>query len=115
VARQVRWSGPARDDLFQAVEYIARDSRPYAIALLDAARDAARSLSLFPARGRRTPEIGEESVREVFVQSYRLIYEVHAETIDVLAFVHGARDLAAWWERERHARSSGAHGSDEGE
>lgn len=106
MAREVRWGGPARDDLFQAAEYIARDSRHYASALLDAARDAARSLSVFPERGRRNPEIGEESVREVFVQSYRLIYEINADAIDVLAFVHGARDLAAWWERAKGTRSS---------
>lgn len=113
MARQVRWGGPARDDLFQAAEYIARDSRLYANALLDAARDAARSLSVFPERGRRNPEIGDESVREIFVQSYRLIYEVHADAIDVLAFVHGARDLAAWWEREKNNRSSSTDAGEE--
>ncbi len=106
MAREVRWSGPARDDLFQAAEYIARDSRHYASALLEAARDAARSLAVFPERGRRNPEVGEESVREIFVQSYRLIYEIHPDAIDVIAFVHGARDLAAWSEREKSHRSS---------
>jgi hypothetical protein len=35
------------------------------------------------------------------VQSYRLIFESHADAIDVLAFVHAVRDLAAWWEREK--------------
>jgi hypothetical protein len=35
------------------------------------------------------------------VQSFRLIYEVQGDTVDVLAFVHAARDLAAWWEREQ--------------
>jgi plasmid stabilization system protein ParE len=104
VARKVTWGGPARDDLFQAAEYIARDSRHYANALLDAAREASRSLAVFPERGRRNPEIGEETVREIFVLGYRLIYEIRADTIDVLAFVHGARDLAAWWEREKSGR-----------
>ncbi len=115
MARKVRWGGPAREDLFQAAEYIARDSRHYANALLDAAIDAARSLAVFPERGRRNPEIGDESVREIFVQSYRLIYEIQTDAIDVLAFVHGARDLAAWWEREKNTRSSGADASDAGE
>ena len=40
------------------------------------------------------------------MQSYRLIYEIHTDAIDVLAFVHGARDLAAWWERAKSTRSS---------
>lgn len=30
-----------------------------------------------------------------------MIYRVAKETVDVLGIVHGARDLAALWERER--------------
>lgn len=115
MAREVRWGSPAREDVFQAAEFIARDSRHYASALLDAARDAARSLSVFPERGRRNPEIGEESVREIIVQSYRLIYEIHADAIDVLAFIHGVRDLTAWWEREKSTRSGEPHAGEEDE
>ena len=48
------------------------------------------------------------------MQSYRLIYEVQEETVDVLAFVHAARDLAAWWEREQTLRKGDSAESDEG-
>lgn len=104
MARQVRWSEPAREDLFQAAGYIARDSAHYAEALLEAASAAGRSLAVFSDRGRRIVQIADAQVREIFVQSYRLIYEVQGDTVDVLAFVHAARDLAAWWERERAGR-----------
>ncbi|MGA2880683.1 MAG: type II toxin-antitoxin system RelE/ParE family toxin [Bryobacteraceae bacterium] len=33
----------------------------------------------------------DESVRELFVKSYRLIYEIHENHIAILAFIHGAR------------------------
>jgi toxin ParE1/3/4 len=39
------------------------------------------------------PEVADKAVRELFVKSYRLIYEVRADTVIVLAFVHGARQL----------------------
>ena len=104
MARQVRWGEPALEDLHQAAVYIARDSLHYAQALVDKAAAAARSLLLFPESGRHVPEIHDPSVRELFVQSYRLIYEVQPETVNVIAFVHGARDLAAWWGRENAAR-----------
>lgn len=104
MARQVRWSEPAREDLFQAASYIARDSVHYAEALLAAASDAGRSLAVFPERGRRVVQIADAQVREVFVQSYRLICEVQGDTVDELAFVHAARDLAAWWAREQAER-----------
>jgi hypothetical protein len=45
------------------------------------------------------PESGVPDMRELFIRSYRLIYQVTAEHVFLLAFVHGARDLAALWER----------------
>lgn len=36
------------------------------------------------------PELNDASVREVFVKSYRLIYEIEDRRIVVLAFLHGA-------------------------
>ena len=39
------------------------------------------------------PELEDPNTRELFVQRYRLIYEVHRTEIHVLAFLHGARDL----------------------
>ena len=38
----------------------------------------------------------DPSVREIFVQRYRLMYEVHPTEIHILAFLHGARDFAKW-------------------
>jgi plasmid stabilization system protein ParE len=55
------------------------------------AREAARSLPMFPRRGRMVPEVGDDSVREVFLKGYRLIYEIQSERIVVIAFLHGAR------------------------
>jgi len=39
------------------------------------------------------PELGDDLIREVFVKSYRLIYEMRDDRIVILAFVHGARPL----------------------
>jgi plasmid stabilization system protein ParE len=100
----VRWSDPALDDLAAAAEYIARDSRYFAAALVRDNRDAARCLDQLAERGRLLPQLGSD-VRKIFVQSYRLIYEAHSDTVDILAFVHGARDLAVW----ESARSAEAH------
>lgn len=59
--------------------------------------EAAGSLSAFGERGRIVPELGEPSVRELLVGRYRLIYEVGATDIVVLAVVHGARSLSLRW------------------
>lgn len=82
--------------LDDAVAYIARDSRPAAERLLIQALEAASSLDTLSERGRVVPEFAQLTVRELFVQRYRLLYEVTLNEVQILAFVHGARDLTRW-------------------
>ena len=76
-----------------AVAYVAQDSRPAAQRLLIQALDTAASLDTLSERGRVVPEFNQPTLRELFVQRYRLIYEVAPAEVQILAFVHGARDL----------------------
>jgi len=82
--------------LDDAVAYLAQDSRPAAEGLLIAALEAAASLEAFSERGRVVPELDQPTIRELFVQRYRLLYEVRPAEVQILAFVHGARDLTRW-------------------
>jgi plasmid stabilization system protein ParE len=45
--------------------------------------------------GRVVPEVGDENVRELFVYSYRLIYQVSDSVVKVLTVVHNKRDFAS--------------------
>jgi toxin ParE1/3/4 len=76
VARTVRWTETAIRDLEEAAAFIGRDSRFYAAALVQETRAAARSLRTFAERGRVVPEIDAPDIRELFIGSYRLIYQV---------------------------------------
>lgn len=107
MARTVRWTEEATSDLTEAAEFIARDSRYYSAALVREARIAARSLKAFADRGRIVVEARTGDVRELRVQSYRLIYKVAPEVVSVLAFVHGARDLPAVWRRRAGVEDHG--------
>ena len=98
MARTVRWTEVATSDLDEAADFIARDSRYYAAALVRDARAAARSLQTLADRGRRVPEAASGNIREIPVKSYRLIYSVTPDGVTILAFVHGARDLPALWQ-----------------
>lgn len=93
MASRIKWTGSAWRELEHAADYIAQDSPRYAAAFVDEVRSAARSLRRFPNRGRVVPEVGDESVRELFVKSYRLIYEIRREHVVILALIHGARRL----------------------
>jgi toxin ParE1/3/4 len=95
VAWRVVWTEPTWSNLEAAADFIAQDSARYAAALVREARDAARSLSHFANRGRVVPEINDEAIRELFVWRYRLLYRISEHEVQVLAFIHSARDLGS--------------------
>jgi len=105
MARKIIWTESAWKDLEGVADYIARDSSHYAAAFVREARDAARTLAYLAERGRVVPEFNDPIIRELFVRSYRLIYQVAEQAVYIVGFIHGARDLLALWEREGRSRS----------
>ena len=91
--RRIAWSAAARRDLSEAIEYVARESRPAALQLLEDVLASARSLERLALRGRVIPELGDPGLRELLVHRYRLIYLVLPDAVVIVAFLHGARDL----------------------
>lgn len=87
----VKWSGPAREDLRHIHNFIALGSQHYAKKVVEEILDKSITLKDSPLRGRVVPEVENNNVREVFVYSYRLIYEVAGNLIYVLAVIHGKR------------------------
>ena len=98
--REVIWSRRARDELDEAVAYIAKDSPQRALVFLESALSTAESLDQLTERGRIVPELNDPDVRELFVYRYRLVYEVSESRATVLGFLHGARDFNRWWHGE---------------
>lgn len=97
MAFRVAWAEPALADLDELAAYIARDSKAYSISFIRKIRQAARSLSQFPRRGRTVPEFADPSIREIEVSNYRVIFQIQTTQVVVLAVVHGARDLIVAW------------------
>lgn len=104
MARRLKWTESAWADLEEIAEYIARDSRYYAAAFVRELRTAASSLADLAERGRVVPELESPSIREIFVQRYRIIYKVSSETVFILGVIHGARELLALWDKDRRER-----------
>ena len=95
MAQTVVWSGEALSDIEGIAEFINRDSVYYAEQVVTRLLEAGESLAEQPARGRIVPEVGSPTIRELFIYSYRLLYEVKdAENeIRVLGVIHGKRLL----------------------
>lgn len=91
MARRLRWSERALDDLDAILAHIARDAPRNASAVHDRIVARLESLADQPGQGRRVPEFG--AFREVIVQSWRIIYSVSDTEVLILAVVHSARLL----------------------
>jgi addiction module RelE/StbE family toxin len=91
MAYKVNWSPEAIEDLQSIADYIAKDSNIYAQSVVAKVFDVSRSLASHPLIGRIVPEIGLAELRERFVYSYRLIYQIDGNKILIVAVIHGKR------------------------
>lgn len=89
----VTWSDHAKADLRHIHDFIATDSRHYAKIATQAIVDKTLRLSELPRIGKVVPEINDEDIRELHLYSYRILYEVKADHIHVLAVVHTRQDF----------------------
>lgn len=91
----VEWSLLAKADLRLIRDFIAKDSTYYAEKVADDVVGKSEILNEFPEIGRQVPEIGDPNIRELFVHSYRLIYEVTSHHVVILAVIHNKRDFSS--------------------
>ena len=68
-------------------------SPEYARRLVDRLTRRSQQITKFPFSGRRVPEYDVDKIREVIEGSFRIIYHIKSDQIDVLAVIHAAMDL----------------------
>jgi len=97
----VIWSYPAKRDLRNIHDHIASDSKFYAKKVVQEIVEESEKLEDFPLVGRMVPELEDPNVRELIAYSYRLIYKISSDTIEILALIHGKQDfLSAYMEKQ---------------
>jgi plasmid stabilization system protein ParE len=74
-------------------DYIAADSPRSASRLVDRITRKTESLARFPLIGHAVPEYDSETVRQVLEGNYRIIHRVTPNCVEVIAVIHGAREL----------------------
>lgn len=90
---KVHWTRSAISDLAGIYAHIAQDSSRYALNVVDRLTKRTKQLAAFQYSGQTVPEYNREEVREVIEYSYRLIYFVDLDSIQVIAVIHGAKPL----------------------
>ena len=82
------WSNTAIEHLLTLFEQISKDSPLYAQRIIERLIDRSEQIADFPLMGREVPEYQVRDIREVLEPPFRLIYQLHADQIDVLAVIH---------------------------
>ncbi|MFQ5734594.1 MAG: type II toxin-antitoxin system RelE/ParE family toxin [Planctomycetaceae bacterium] len=90
---RIEGTNSAREDLRSIHDFITRDSPLYALRFIDRIKAKVEGI-LFPEAGSIVPEWDRPDIRETFVASYRVIYRIKDDDVEVLTVIHGARQLS---------------------
>ena len=93
MAQVVIWSKESLDDIDSIAQYISRDSLYHAQQVVEHIFERGDNLQDQPESGRIVPELNNPLVRECFIYSYRLIYEISDNEMSILGVIHGQRLL----------------------
>ena len=93
MGHKVIWTDEAIADLQQVVAHIAPDNPAAAVKLGEELIRKSMLLAAHPHLGRVVREMKRETLREIIIRPYRLIYEIddRNSAINVRVLWHGAR------------------------
>lgn len=89
---EIHWSDRAKDDLAAIGEYIAADNPAAAMRWVERLIADVERAAEMPLAGRLVPECADRGdIREVLRRTYRIVYRVRDEAIEVLTIFEGHR------------------------
>jgi plasmid stabilization system protein ParE len=88
-----RLSPEAAQDLTDIYEYIAQDNLEAAERVRTEIHDAILGLAAMPGKGHRREDLTGQPVLFWPVRSYQVIYRPHSQPLQVVAILHGKRDI----------------------
>jgi toxin ParE1/3/4 len=93
MAFQLRWSKQAVEDLREIVQFISQDDPEAARSLAERIILRIEAAANFPFAYRPVPEKGDESIREIILKPYRLVYSIDTgnQLLHVVRIWHSAR------------------------
>ena len=103
MACRLIWTPKAQDDLRHIAEYIERDSLFYAKTVVKKVYYEAEKLRNLSYKGRIIPEFEQETMREIFVYNFRVLYQIELETINILAVIHGKQLLKTHFSQQENS------------
>jgi len=98
---KLKWTEKASKNLQAVFDYISKDSKVYAARYVKALVHSTKKLEKMPRCGRIVPELDDPMFREVIYGNHRIVYRIiGADDIEILAVIHGARDMGGAFREE---------------
>ncbi|MDB5012179.1 MAG: plasmid stabilization protein [Daejeonella sp.] len=92
---RVNWTFQSVNDVKNIADFIAKDSKKYAQIQVHRFFEATEILETSPKIGRIVPELNNNSIRELLLGNYRIIYRiVEIDLVDILTIHHSKRLLS---------------------
>ena len=85
---KARFTDEAKTQLRAIHAYLAAEAPPHADAIVDRIIQRAEDVGDFPWSGRTVPEYPLDTLREVFMSPYRILYRVKPTEIEIISVVH---------------------------
>lgn len=79
------WTEPALNDVKEITAFRAKDSPAYARRFGQRLREGPKQLKQFPRLGWVVPEFDRETLREILVEPYRIVYEIRGDDCYVVS------------------------------
>ena len=89
---KVLWTDAAVNQLQAIHDYVAQTSPEYARRVVDRLTKRSKQIAAFPYSGRIVPEYELNEVRQIIEASYRIIYLIKEDQIEVLSVIHTSRE-----------------------
>ena len=90
---KLSWHIDAKNDLLQIYNYIYTDSIYYAVKTVNDIIQLVDNLKILPYMGRTIAEYNTNNKRELIYKSYRIMYKVESNKIEIHSIWHSARKL----------------------
>jgi len=86
---KIIWSQESLKQLIKIENFIMKDSPERAISFVNRLVDRAEKIKDYPFKGRIVPEFSSENIREVFEKSYRIVYRISKDQIEIVTICEG--------------------------
>ena len=93
---KIKWASPARDDINEIIDYIAKTNEIFAVKVLDKIEEKVEKLKTFPTFYRIVPELekyGYYIYREIIVDYWRIIYKIENNLVYIMLVIDGRRNI----------------------